>query len=159
MGCSAAGCVVGGGLSDKWGRRRMLALYTFLTAVPTIWFALYLQNNGWIFPVDPRATSKPIPPHALIVAFWIASLVFNFMRGLMYGTRTALFMDLCTPSVAATQFTAYMSLLNLGIAYTAWWQGIFASRFGYPKTFLLDAVFGCAALLLLPFIRPRQKAQ
>jgi predicted MFS family arabinose efflux permease len=74
----------------------------------------------------------------------------------MYGTRTALFMDVSNPAVAATQFTAYMSLLNLGIAYSAWWQGRVIERLGYPKTLLLDAALGSVCVLLLPWMaKPR----
>ena len=51
---------------------------------------------------------------------------------MMYGARAALFMDVSNPRVAATQFTAYMALLNLGIAYSARWQGWAVDRYGYP---------------------------
>jgi hypothetical protein len=82
------------------------------------------------------------------------SVVFALFNGLMYGTRTALFMDVCNPAVAATQFTAYMALLNLVISYSARWQGAAAVRWGYPTTFVLDAVFGLVCLAFLPFMRP-----
>jgi hypothetical protein len=103
-------------------------------------------------PVDP-ATHPEVPP-ALVTAFWAATLVYAVFQGLMYGTRTALFMDLTTPAVAATQFTAYMALLNLVIAYTANWQGRALVAWGYPATLTLDAVLGLLSLGLLPFLRP-----
>jgi PAT family beta-lactamase induction signal transducer AmpG len=62
-------------------------------------------------------------------------------------------MDLCRAEVAATQFTTYMSLMNLAIAYSAAWQGWAAERFGYPTTLVLDVVVGCACLLALPWMR------
>jgi PAT family beta-lactamase induction signal transducer AmpG len=62
-------------------------------------------------------------------------------------------MDVTNPAVAATQFTAYMALLNLNIAYSATWQGIAIEAIGYPNTMLIDAIFGLACLLLLPWIR------
>ena len=43
-------------------------------------------------------------------------------------------MDITTPAVAATQFTAYMAMLNLVISYTSWWQGFAIERIGYPQT-------------------------
>jgi len=67
-------------------------------------------------------------------------------------------MDITNPAVAATQFTAYMALLNLCISYSAWWQGIAVERFGYPLTLLADCVFGLSALVLLPLMRPPQRA-
>ena len=44
---------------------------------------------------------------------------YAVFQGLMYGTRSAIFMDVTNPAVAATQFTAYMAMMNLAIAYSA----------------------------------------
>ena len=58
-----------------------------------------------------------------------------------------------TPSVAATQFTAYMALLNL--SYTAgntmspWLEPL-----GVRPVYLLAAVVQISVLLVLPFCRP-----
>ena len=70
----------------------------------------------------------------------------------MYGTRSALFMDLTTPAVAATQFTAYMAFLNLSISYSAAWQGWAIEKWGYPKTMFIDSIFGLVGLAFLPFL-------
>jgi predicted MFS family arabinose efflux permease len=80
---------------------------------------------------------------------WIASLLYAVPQGLAYGTRTALFMDVTRPAVAATQFTAYMALMNVSISYTARWQGWAAERWGYPVTMAIDAA---AALIGLPLL-------
>lgn len=150
---AAAGCVAGGALSDRFGRRRMIAAYIVATAGPVLAMAAATQAYGWVMPAAPGAAAgRPAPAGALVGVFWAASLVFSFVQGLMYGTRTALFMDVCSPKVAATQFTAYMAMLNLTIAYSAWWQGRAAARVGYPLTFLVDAGFGLVCLMLLPFM-------
>ncbi len=73
----------------------------------------------------------------------------------MFGTRTALFMDVCNPAIAAVQFTAYMSLLNLVISYTAYWQGKMASVWGYPAVLLIDGLAGLLCLAVLPLVKPR----
>ena len=63
-------------------------------------------------------------------------------------------MDVTNPLVAATQFTAYMALLNLVISYSAAWQGWAAERWGYPITLVADAVLGLLCLAVIPLIRP-----
>jgi PAT family beta-lactamase induction signal transducer AmpG len=83
----------------------------------------------------------------------VAVLTYGVALGLMYGTRSAIFMDVTNPAVAATQFTAYMALMNLSIAYSATWQGIAIESLGYPNTMLIDAILGLACLLLLPWMR------
>jgi predicted MFS family arabinose efflux permease len=88
--------------------------------------------------------------------FWYASLVYAAIQGLGYGVRTALFMDVTNPRVAATQFTAYMALMNLVISYSAAWQGRAIEALGYPLTLALDAAFGVLSLALLPLMTPRR---
>jgi MFS transporter, PAT family, beta-lactamase induction signal transducer AmpG len=151
---SAGGCVLGGYLSDRFGRRRTTALYIVLTIVPTLAVALAMSRAGWIMPINTTAQTRPAAPVWLVWAFMVASVVFAFFNGLMYGSRSALFMDVCNPVVAATQFTAYMAILNLVISYSARWQGWAADRWGYPRTLLLDAGFGLVCLAFLPLMRP-----
>jgi MFS family permease len=151
---AAAGCVAGGWASDRFGRRRMLALFIASTALPTLWLAWTMGRAGWVMPVDPAA-ARPAAPAALVATFWAATLAHAALHGLMFGTRTALFMDVTTPRVAATQFTAYMALLNLVTSYSAWWQGHAAARWGYPATLAADALAGLVGLSLLPLMTAR----
>jgi len=112
-----------------------------------------LSRYGWVMPVEVNAPNRPQVPAALLMAFWIATLAYNLANGLMYGTRSAIFMDVPNPAVAATQFTAYMAMLNLTISYSAVWQGIAAEAWGYPRTMLVDALFGLVGLAALPFMK------
>ncbi len=152
---SAAGCVVGGWLSDRLGRRRMLAVFLFATAIPTVYLAAVMQRHDWIMPVDPQLPDRPLAASALVTAFWAAVLVYAVFQGLVGGTRLALFMDVTTPAVAATQFTAYMAMLNLVTAYSAAWQGYAFERWGYPITLVVDAGAGLVCILLLPWTGKR----
>jgi PAT family beta-lactamase induction signal transducer AmpG len=150
----APSCILGGWLSDRFGRRSTLAIFVFLTVVPTLWLAWTMWQAGWIMPVDMKMANRPQPSTVLIVTFWVACIVYNVFQGLYYGIRSALFMDITTPAVAATQFTAYMALMNLCISYTATWQGYVVERIGYPQTLVLDSVLGLIGLVLLPLMRP-----
>nr|MBA3313842.1 MFS transporter [Planctomycetaceae bacterium] len=151
-------CAGGGWVSDYFGRLRSLALFIALTAIPTLLLAWLLWKAGWIMPIDPTLPNRPTPPDWLLTAFWAATILFNMANGLMYGTRSAFFMDFCDPKVAATQFTAYMALMNLVIAYTAFWQGHAISAFGYPTTLVLDAATGLLCLIVLAVVPLARRA-
>ncbi len=151
---SAVGCIVGGWMSDRFGRRTTLAIFVSCTAIPTLWLAWTMHQYGWIHAVDPNLPDRPVPAPALLATFWAMTLVYNVFQGLFYGIRMAQFMDITSPRVAATQFTAYMALLNLVLAYTSWWQGIAIKTLGYPATLVLDGVIGLAPLMLLPLMPP-----
>ncbi len=70
----AFACVGGGWLSDRFGRRRMLALFVFLTVIPTLWLAWSMQQAQWIMPVDMQLPGRPQPSSALVTTFWIATI-------------------------------------------------------------------------------------
>ena len=91
----------------------------------------------------------------LIVSYWAVSLLISAFQGLLYTTRSALFMDICTPAVAATQFTAYVAMVNLTVVYSSAWQGRCLAKLGYPSTLAIDALLGMVSLpLLLLMTRP-----
>lgn len=151
----SAGCMVLGGLlSDRFGRRRTLFVYLALMSLPVLYMMGVLIEHQWIFPSGAGGTAKRVAAPALVTAVWVATLLYAVAQGLMYGTRSAIFMDVTNPAVAATQFTAYMAMMNLAIAYSATWQGIAIEALGYPNTLLIDAVTGLLCLAVLPFIKP-----
>lgn len=145
--------VVGGMLSDKLGRRRMLALYLAGMSFPVLYLMWVLQSKGYVMPRAPGGAPMP----ELITVLWIATLTYSVFQGLMYGTRSAIMMDVTNPVVAATQFTAYMAMMNLAIAIAATWQGIAVEAWGYPTTLLVDAITGPLCILLLPAMYKRSE--
>lgn len=151
---SAVGCIAGGWLSDRWGRRRMLAVYVVLMAAPTLWLAWSTSKYGWIMP-SVKGQAAAAAPAALIAVFWAAALTYAVFQGCMYGARAALCMDLTDPRVAATQFAAYMAMSNLVNSYSSVWQGVVAQRIGYPRTLIADAALGLLCLAVLPALVPR----
>lgn len=151
---SAGFCVLGGWLSDRLGRRRTLFVYLSSLSLPVLYLAWVLHQHGWVMP---RAAGGPVP-QAVVWAMWVASLSYAALQGLMYGTRSAIFMDVTNPKVAATQFTAYMALMNLAISYSATWQGLAIESLGYPRTMVIDALFGLSCILLLPLMKKTEGA-
>jgi MFS transporter, PAT family, beta-lactamase induction signal transducer AmpG len=146
---SAAAMVLGGWLSDRWGRRRTLAVYTAAMSLPVLYLMWTLQQHGYVMPRAPGG--PPVP--ALLLPLWIATLSYSMFQGLMYGTRSAILMDVTNPRVAATQFTAYMAMMNLAISITASWQGVAVEAWGYPVTLLIDALIGPLSIALLPAMK------
>jgi len=151
---SAAFMVIGGLISDRYGRRKTLFVYLALMSVPVLYMMGVLIDHQWIMPVSANDAVKRLAAPALVTAVWVATLTYSVAQGLMYGTRSAIFMDVTNPAVAATQFTAYMAMMNLAISYSATWQGIAIEALGYPKTLLIDAILGLVCLAVLPFIKP-----
>ncbi len=99
-----------------------------------------------------RADTPPMAGY-----FWWAVMAYMVCQGLMYGTRTAIFMRIANPDVAATQFTAYMSMMNLVTSYTAVWQGWTIERFGFAQTLYIDGFVGLFCIGLLPFLRTKPR--
>jgi PAT family beta-lactamase induction signal transducer AmpG len=155
---SAAFMVIGGWVSDRLGRRKTLFGYLALMSLPVLYMMGALVDHQWTMPAGAGDAVKRVAPAALVTALWVATLTYAVAQGLMYGTRSAIFMDVTNPAVAATQFTAYMAMMNLAIAYSATWQGIAIEALGYPKTLLIDAIAGLLCLAVLPFIKPAANA-
>lgn len=154
---AALGSVSGGFLSDRFGRRKSIAVFTLLTMIPALALAWHLHAAGWIMPVDTKAATKPVVPDGLVTAFIVWSLIYGYIIGLIYGSRTAGYMDVCNPAVAATQFTAYMSLMNLALAGGSLWQGWALKNFGYPTLLIADCAVGLLCLVPLMLMSPKKK--
>jgi len=145
-------CVLGGYLSDKLGRRKILVMSVLGTAIPSLMLAWAMHRQGWIMPVPLDQVNRPDPGDTLIHVYVVAIALFSFFHGIIRGTRSAMFMDICHPAVAATQFTAYMALMNLVVAFATKWQCSIVEKIGYPKTLLIDVSIGMLCLLLIPFM-------
>ena len=140
---AAAGCILGGWVSDRVGHRKMLALWYALTTLPTFWLSGQFHGAAGMEGVT-------------VNGFWAVSIVYSFFSGLISGTSIAVFMGLTSPLVAATQFSGYMALRNLMYSYSSTWQGRFAELHGYMATLKLDAWIAFLPILMIPFLTPRK---
>lgn len=153
---SGSFCVVGGYLSDRLGRRLSLSVYVVLSVVPTLWLASEMYYGLRWTDFGSRTGSVPERiPDSIKWTFWYAIMFFSAVQGMIYGTRIAIFMDIANPTVAGTQFTAYMAMQNIVLSYTAMWQGEAISEFGYAGCLLIDCGVGSVVLVLLPFLKLR----
>lgn len=140
------GCVVGGWLADRLGRRKMLATYYSMTIIPTLYLAVMFSGEAGIGAVS-------------VTQYFIASVSFSACMGMHYGTSAAIFMGLTNPAVAATQFTGFMALRNLTITYTNMWQGAAVDRWDYGTVFYIDAALAIIPVLVIPFLIERKTTE
>ena len=126
------GSLVSGTLSDRLGRKPTL-YFVFLCGM--IFAALLIFADTWqIF--------------AIIYGF------IGFLYGGILASIGALSMDLTNPRIAGTQFSFYMSLLNIGevgIGYGI--AGFLLDNLGYERVFLYAALFYGLALLVFYYVR------
>jgi len=140
---SALGCIVGGWLADKLGRRRMLAAYYTLTILPALYMAIAVGGEAGLGGIT-------------IPRYFAAALAFSLFMGMHYGTSAAIFMGLTNPAIAATQFTGFMALRNLTISYTNAWQGAAVDTWDYSTMFYIDAALAIIPILVIPFLVERK---
>ncbi|MBT9554456.1 MAG: MFS transporter [Myxococcales bacterium] len=149
---SATACILGGRLSDVIGRRKIILVCYLTTSILTVVMALELQGHGWILPLSAEQIGSKVGVESLLAFYWTLNLVFAIPQGLAFGVKSAIFMDVTSKAVAATQFTAYMALSNFATSYSAKWTGSAVESWGYPKAMMFDAVLGVLCLLCLPFL-------
>ena len=139
---TAVGALTGGMLGDRFGTRKIVAAAYLLTAVPTLILAMQISGVGL------QMVSWQL--------FYGVIVAHGLFYGMMFGVRSAIFMGMTNPAVAATQFTAFMGMTNLAVSIGNYWQGIVADRFDYAAVLYLDALFGALVVLLIPFLRSRE---
>jgi len=125
------GGLVGGRLSDRWGRGRSCAVF-LLGFVGTI--LLLGAADVWV----------PSPA----MRFGLLALMYLFV-GLFTAASYALFMDLSDPALGGTQFSAFMSGTNACESWAAWSGGRIAGAAGYPAAFVVMSLASLASLPVL----------
>jgi PAT family beta-lactamase induction signal transducer AmpG len=131
----AIGMFIGGALIDFLGKIRMMAVFLFLIMLLLSIMSFFYDSWGSVAIVT-----------GYIIAFYT---LFTLLTISIFATA----MQLCWKKVAATQFTIYMAVSNLGLSVGASLLGPLKSMFSY-HILILTGVFSSGVLLfLLRFIR------
>jgi PAT family beta-lactamase induction signal transducer AmpG len=139
---AGVGCLVGGWFAQRFGVKRMLALFLASTAIPTATLAMQIDTVGL--------------EHVALRDFYAIVIAHGAIYGMTFGAHKAVFMGMTNPAVGATQFTAFMAMGNVAIVYSNLWQGYVAEWHGYATVLYLDALFMLVPLAMIPFLRDRE---
>lgn len=100
------GCLVGGIFASWLGAKPSVLIA--ITSLATCWLLFATSTNSW--------------NNSILVSSLFVTV--SFLGGFFQVSMFALFMGVCLPAVAATQFSAYMALLNMS-------SGVGAKLAGY----------------------------
>ncbi|MEO7166942.1 MAG: MFS transporter [Spartobacteria bacterium] len=135
VGATLFGGLIGGALSDRWGRLRSVAI--FLIGFVAMITGLALTDLT-------MANSD-----ASVLIGWLTGMYFFI--GLFTASSYALFMDLTDARLGGTQFSAFMSATNGCESWSAWAGGrIVGPGHHYAAAFL---AMSAASLLSLPLLK------
>ncbi|HSQ46590.1 MAG TPA: MFS transporter [Lutibacter sp.] len=128
------GLFVGGALVDFFGKRRMLSIYL-------IFLVLVITSFAFL----PSLWSRDVVVYIFILAYYAG---YTFLCIAMF----AICMQLCWSTVAATQFTLFMALSNMGRAWGSGLLGPLKENFTWDQIFLWIAIFPLLMLIFIQFI-------
>ncbi len=128
------GMIIGGYLVDFFGKLKMLLIYLTILAILIAAFGFvsdFWSNNLFIY--------------GFIVAYYT---LYTFLCIAVFASA----MQLCWKTVAATQFTLYMALSNMGRAAGATLLGVLKTYFIWEHVFLFIAIPPIMMAFLMNFI-------
>jgi len=134
------GGLIGGRLSDRWGRLRSVALF----------LAGFVAMILLLAAADAAGAGQTTVLLALLAGMY-------FFVGLFTAASYALFMDLTDPRLGGTQFSTYMAATNGCEAWAVWTGGRIAGRAGYPSAFVALSGASLLSLGILRFLHLRRR--
>lgn len=130
---SAIGCLVGGSLADKIGKKKVLSIFI---GVSIFFITTFVFADSWIL-------------------FSLLYTIYVFFQSGYVTVSVAIFMDVTNPRVGGTQYSILTSLANASLIIGNSLSGILVAIFGYSRVFLYSAVLLGPALIVLYFIRKK----
>lgn len=128
------GLFVGGALVDFFGKRRMLSVYLLF---------LMLAISG--FALSPKLWTNNLVVYIFILAYYSS---YTFLCIATF----AICMQLCWSTVAATQFTLFMALSNMGRAWGSGLLGPLKKSLTWDQLFLSIAILPLIMLIIIQYI-------
>lgn len=140
------GAVIGGILADRFGPKRIAIIGCFFLALSYATFGLASPEHGIIPWFD--WTNRPVVISYILVETWMSSMIS--------AALFAMYMTVSWPKVAATQFTAYMAILNLSTSIGYKISGTIDQWFTLPQIFIGAAALQLVVIVIFPFIDVHQ---
>ena len=129
------GMIAGGFLVDHYGKKTMLTIYGI--ALIALVMAVGFQDSLW--------------QHKLFISAFI--LVYYVLYTCTTIAIFATGMQLCWNRVAATQFTLYMAISNVGLAMGGKLLGYFRTFLDWKEIILSFSIFCLMMIVIIRFIR------
>ena len=129
------GNVIGGFVSDKWGRKKTLFYFLGLNL---FFAAMLVFADTW---------------QKLVILWGIV----GFLHGGHYSSFGALAMDVTNPKIGASQYSLMMAFGNAGEMGGTVSSGLLISILGFSRVFLYSGWIYGPALLVLHFIKEKIK--
>ena len=136
-----SGAILGGFLADWFGARRVAACST--VAFGTLLIGFGLAESIWVND-----------------AFTIPYLVCeSFLLGCLSTSIFAICLGVSHPAIAATQFTAYMAMLNLSTNLGTAVSAKVLEHAGLAGTFIVAGILQISIVFILPFTMTRRSPE
>ena len=139
--CGLGGSILGGVLADVVGHKRLASIAAVLIGL--IWIAFASAQPYWA-------------DKSVVTAMWGLQ---TFFEAVFSVSLFAMFMTVSWPRVAATQFTAYMALMNLSTTIGSAMAGVASKSLSVSGVFASAGLIQCSLIVVIFLVQPDQTRQ